>query len=201
MKVVFTESFWKSLKIMARHHTWWYRTYEVFRYKLPAFFRNLYYFRRELWEFRGWDYSFNLTLFARSLEKTSEVLEKHGNEVDVTRLKKVQKINRVIEIIGNIRENNYLSKAELELGEIILRNNWMFTDEEENPEIIEHNKKIYDRADVLEELEWNELFDILKGQNFDEYKTLMDKKSPEEKNKMNVWNDWYDGSGIRNWWD
>lgn len=201
MKVVFTESFWKSLKIMARHQTWWYRTYEVFRYKLPAFFRNLYYFRRELWEFRGWDYSFNLTLFARSLEKTSEVLEKHGNEVDVTRLKKVQKINRVIEIIGNIRENNYLSKAELELGEIILRNNWMFTDEEENPEIIEHNKKIYDRADVLEELEWNELFDILKGQNFDEYKTLMDKKSPEEKNKMNVWNDWYDGSGIRNWWD
>jgi hypothetical protein len=140
-------------------------------------------------------------LFARSLEKTSEVLEKHGNEVDVTRLKKVQKINRVIEIIGNIRENNYLSKAELELGEIILRNNWMFTDEDENPEIIAHNKKIYDRADVLEELEWNELFNILKGQNFDEYKTLMDKKSPEEKNKMNVWNDWYDGSGIRNWWD
>jgi hypothetical protein len=162
---------------------------------------NLWFFRKQLWEFRSWDYSFNLQLLSRSLEKTANTLKFHGNEVDVTRLKKVQKINRVIEIIGNIRENNYLSKAELELGEIILRNNWMFTDEDENPEIIAHNKKIYDRADVLEELEWNELFDILKGQNFDEYKTLMDKKSPEEKNKMNVWNDWYDGSGIRNWWD
>ena len=165
------------------------------------FFENFWFFRKQLWEFRSWDYSFNLQLLSRSLEKTAKTLEFHGIEVDVTRLKKVQKINRVIEIIENIRENNYLSKAELELGEIILRNNWMFTDEDENPEIIAHNKKIYDRADVLEELEWKELFDILKGQNFDEYKTLMDKKSPEEKNKMNVWNDWYDGSGIREWWD
>ena len=201
MKVTFADSFWKSLRVMARHQTWWYKTYEVFRYKIPMFFENLWFFRKQLWEFRSWDYSFNLQLLSRSLEKTAKTLEFHGIEVDVTRLKKVQKINRVIEIIENIRENNYLSKAELELGEIILRNNWMFTDEEENPEIIEHNKKIYDRADVLEELEWNELFDILKGQNFDDYKTLMDKKSPEEKNKMNVWNDWYDGSGIRNWWD
>ena len=165
------------------------------------FFENLWFFRKQLWEFRSWDYSFNLEMFARSLEKTSNTLEFHGNEVDVTRLKKVQKINRVIEIIKNIRESNYLSKAELELGEIILRNDWMFTDEEQNPEIIAHNKKIYDRADILQELEWNELFDILKGQNFDEYRTLMDGLSPEEKNKMNVWNDWYDGSGIRNWWD
>jgi hypothetical protein len=201
MKVTFADSFWKSLRVMARHQTWWYTTYEVFRYKIPMFFENLWFFRKQLWEFRSWDYSFNLEMFARSLEKTSNTLEFHGSEVDVTRLKKVQKINRVIEIIKNIRESNYLSKAELELGEIILRNDWMFTDEEQNPEIIAHNKKIYDRADILQELEWNELFDILKGQNFDEYRTLMDGLSPEEKNKMNVWNDWYDGSGIRNWWD
>ena len=201
MKVTFADSFWKSLRVMARHQTWWYKTYEVFRYKIPMFFENLWFFRKQLWEFRSWDYSFNLQLLSRSLQKTAKTLEFHGIEVDITRLKKVEKINRVIKIIENIRENNYLSKAELELGEIILRNNWMFTDEDENPEIIAHNKKIYDRADVLEELEWKELFDILKGQNFDEYKTLMDKKSPEEKNKMNVWNDWYDGSGIRNWWD
>jgi hypothetical protein len=200
MKVVFTESFWKSLKIMARHQTWWYRTYEVFRYKLPAFFRNLYYFRRELWEFRGWDYSFNLTLFARSLEKTSEVLEKHGNEVEVSKNKKVEKIKRVIELIKNSREDHYIYRAEEELGEI-RGENWFLGDDELNPEDMEHNRKVYARAREIEEIEWSEIWDILRGQNIDEYRTLMGKLPPEEKDKMDVWNDWYDGSGIRNWWD
>jgi hypothetical protein len=200
MKVVFTESFWKSLKIMARHQTWWYRTYEVFRYKLPAFFRNLYYYRRELWEFRGWDYSFNLTLFARSLEKTSEVLEKHGNEVEVSKNKKVEKIKRVIELIKNSREDHYIYRAEEELGEI-RGENWFLGDDELNPEDMEHNRKVYARAREIEEIEWSEIWDILRGQNIDEYRTLMGKLPPEEKDKMDVWNDWYDGSGIRNWWD
>ena len=200
MKVVFADSFWKSLKVMARHQTWWYKTYEVFRYKLPAFFRNLYYFRQELWEFRGWDYSFNLSLFARSLEKTSEVLEKHGNEVEVSKNKKVEKIKRVIELIKNSREDQYIYRAEKELGEI-RGENWFLGDDELNPEDMEHNRKVYARAREIEEMEWSEIWDILRGQNIDEYRTLMGKLPPEEKGKMDVWNDWYDGSGIRNWWD
>jgi hypothetical protein len=200
MKVVFADSFWKSLKVMARHQTWWYKTYEVFRYKLPAFFRNLYYFRQELWEFRGWDYSFNLSLFARSLEKTAEVLEKHGHEVEISKNKKVEKIKRVIELIENSREDQYIYRAEKELGEI-RGENWFLGDDELNPEDMEHNRKVYARAREIEEVEWNEIWNILRGQNIDEYRTLMGKLSPEEKGKMDVWNDWYDGSGIRNWWD
>ena len=200
MKVVFTDSFWKSLRVMARQETWWYKTYEFFRYKLPAFFRNLYYFRRELWEFRGWDYSFNLSLFARSLEKTSEVIEKHGNEVESSKNKKVEKIKRVVELIKNSREDLYIYRAEEELGEI-RGENWFLGDEELNPDDMEHNRKVYARAREIEEMEWSEIWDILRGQNIDEYRTLMGKLPPEEKDKMDVWNDWYDGSGIRNWWD
>jgi len=200
MKVVFTDSFWRSLKVMARHQTWWYKTYEVFRYKLPAFFRNLYYFRNELWEFRGWDYSFNLSLFARSLEKTSEVLENYGNEVESSKNKKVEKIKRVIELIKNSREDQYIHRAEEELGEV-RGLNWLLGDDEQSPEDKEHNRKVYDRAREIEEAEWKEIWDILKGQNIDEYRTLMGKLPPEEKDKMDVWDDWYDGSGIRNWWD
>ncbi len=77
----------------------------------------------------------------------------------------------------------------------------MFTDEEENPEVVAHNRKIYDRAHEIEELEWNELFVILKGQNVSEYSSLMNNLSPEERTKKDVWSDWYDGSGLRNWWD
>ena len=196
MKVTFADSFWDSLKVMARHQTWWYKTYEVFRYKIPAFFRNLWFFRNNLWEFRGWDYAFNLSLFARSLERTSEVLEKYGSEVEISKDKKVKKINRVIELINNMRESNYINRAEEELGEIIGRDDWMIRDDEESPEVVAHNKKIYDRAHQLEELEWNEFCDILRGQNFDEYKTLVDTLSPEERKKRDVWYDWYDGSEI-----
>lgn len=183
MKVTFADSFWDSLKVMSRHQTWWYRTYEIFRYKIPTFCRNIWFFRKNLWEFRGWDYSFNLSLLARSLERTSEVLEKHGSEVEISKNKKIEKINRVVEIIENIRENNYLSMAEEELGEVIIRNDWLFIDEEEKPEDVAHNKKIYDRAHEIENLEWNELFVILKGQNLQEYSTLMDNLSPEERKK------------------
>ena len=45
MDVQFTDSFWKSLKTMNRHQTWWYKTYELFRYKIPYFFENVWYFR------------------------------------------------------------------------------------------------------------------------------------------------------------
>ena len=90
MEIKFADSFWKSLKVLARHQTWWYKAYEVLRYKIPMFFENLWFFRKELWYFRSWDYTFNLSLFARSLEKTVNTLENHGNEIESTRLKKVE---------------------------------------------------------------------------------------------------------------
>ena len=200
MKVTFADSFWKSLKVMARHQTWWYKTYEVFRYKIPMFFENLWFFRKQLWEFRSWDYSFNLEMFARSLEKTAHTLEFYGIEVDGPRMKKVEKIKRVIELIKNSRENQYIYQAEKELGEI-RGENWFLGDDELNPEDMEHNRNVYAKAREIEDSEWKEIWDILKGQNIDEYRTLMGKLSPEEKGKLDVWSDWYDGSGIRNWWD
>ena len=200
MKVTFADSFWKSLRVMARHQTWWYKSYEVFRYKIPMFFENLWFFRKQLWEFRSWDYSFNLDLFARSLEKTAHTLEFYGNEVDGPRMKKVEKIKRVIELIKNSREDQYIYQAEKELGEI-RGENWFLGDDELNPEDMEHNRNVYAKAREIEDSEWKEIWDILKGQNIDEYRTLMGKLSPEEKGKLDVWNDWYDGSGIRNWWD
>ena len=67
------------------------------------------------------------------------------------------------------------------------------TDEER-----EHNRKVYDRTHELEEQEWNELFEILKGQNYKEY---YDTLSEEEKKNPNNHSEWFDGSGLRGWWD
>lgn len=200
MKVVIADSFWKSLDAMRRHGTWWYKTYEVVCYKIPSFFRNLWFFRKEIWEFRGWDYTFNLRLLSRSLQKTAYVMEYHGHEVEISRMKKVEKIKRAIEILNSINESVYIDKAENELGELRNLDGWSM-DREDTQEEKDHNGSVFKLAKEIEDNEWNELWDILRGQNHQEYLDLMNILSDEEKEKRDVWNEWHDGSGMKGWWD
>lgn len=173
MDVQFTESFWKSLKTMSRHQTWWYKTYELFRYKIPYFIENVWYFKKELWQHRSWDYTFSLMMLRRSLTKLAHTLEFYGWEEDVSRMKKVNEIKRVIYLIDRIREDEYLKDAQNELGEI-QNKDWLFDDIEDTPEQREHNKKVFQKARDIEEAEWKELWKTLKGGT---------------------------SSGMRGWWD
>lgn len=199
MKVIFADSFWKSLKRLSMHQTWWYKTYEVFRYKIPMFFENIWFFRKELWRFRSWDYTFNLMMLSRSLEKTVHTLEFHGWEIEETKIKKVEKIKRVIEIIKSLDESNYIKRAEDQIGE--LRGVEFWEDKEDTPEDKEHNKKVFDLSTQIENDEWEELFNILKGQDHKEYGKLLETQSEEDKWKTDLWTKWFDGSGMKHWWD
>lgn len=198
MNITFADSFWKSLKTLSRHQTWWYKTYDFFRRGIPNFVKNVWFFRKELWNFRGWDYSYNLQLFARSLESTSDLLENYGNEVEKTRNKKVAKIKRAIYLLHRIRTEEYILEAEKELGE--LKNTDFFSREDTNEER-EHNRKVFDRATELENMEYEELWQILKGQDKKEFDEIYKNLSDEEKKNFDHWENWYDGSGIKNWWD
>ena len=162
MDVQFTDSFFKSLKRLSRHQTWWYKAYEVFRYKIPYFIENVWYFRKELWEHRSWDYIFSLMMLRRSLTKLANTLEFYGWEEDVSRMKKVNEIKRVIYLIDRIREDEYLKDAETELGEI-QNKDWLFEDIEDTSEQREHNSKVFKRSHEIEEAEWKELWKSLKG--------------------------------------
>lgn len=168
---------------------------------LNNFYLNLWYFRKSLWSFRWWDYSFSLYILQDALKVMSVNLEKKGSEITEIRMKKVQKINRVIELIENIKQTNYIEQAEKELGELY---NLGLTFEEvpDNTDLkrlVEdgdsekniHNDKVYKRAQQIEEEEWDELFNILKGPDMNEYGKL---KTPK-------WDKWYDGSGMNHWWD
>ena len=200
MEIKFADSFWKSLKKLSRHQSWWYKTYEVFRYKIPMLIENIWFFRKELWRFRSWDYSFNLQLLSRSLEKTANTLEFYGHEVDESRLKKVAKIKRAIEIIQSMEESDYIDRAEKELGDLKNRD-WLFNGIDDTQEEKEHNRKVFDLANKLEVDEWNEFCDILRGQNHEEYREIVDNASKEEKQNLDLWNKWYDGTGMKHWWD
>lgn len=207
MKVEFADSFSKSIKRLIRHNTWWYKTYSLFRYDLPRFFKNIWKFRKGLWNHYWFDHHGTLRFLEIGLTDMADRIERDGLEVDSSRLKKVAKMRRAVELIKNYNEDNYIEMAEKELGEIVLHE-WEFEDVEGKPgysrlvdndteEEKDHNRKVFERAHEIEESEWNELFTILKGRPSPEFQMFLDKSE----NKESAWDNWFDGSGMRGWWD
>jgi hypothetical protein len=207
MKVQFADTFTDSLRTLIRHQTWWYKTYSLFRHDLPRFFKNVWTFRKALWSHYWFDHHGTLMFLETGLTNIADTVEKYGNEVDGPRLKKVAKMRRAIELIKNYNEDKYIEMAESELGPLVLHE-WEFEPVPDKPEysrIIDrdteeekiHNRKVFDRAREIEEKEWKELFEILKGQSHTEYQMFLDKSE----DKRSAWDNWFDGSGLKGWWD
>ena len=207
MKIEFANSFSKSIKRLIRHQTWWYKTYSLFHYGLPRFFKNVWTFRKALWSHYWFDHHGTLKFLEIGLTNISDTVEKYGNEVDGPRLKKVAAMRRAVELIKNYNQNNYIEMAESELGPLSLHD-WEFEPVPDKPEYSKlinndteeekiHNRKVFDRANEIEEKEWKELFEILKGQSHTEFQMFHDKSE----DKKNSWDNWFDGSGIKSWWD
>ena len=199
MDIKFADSFGKSIKRLIRHNTWWYKTYELFRYDLPLFFKNVWTFRKALWNHHWFDHHGTLMFLETGLTHISDTVEKYGHEVDEGRLKKVDAMRRAIQLIQNYNNDSYIDMAETELGKLILHD-WEFESvpdkpeysqlvDKDTPEEKEHNKKVFDRAHEIEKQEWDELFVILKGQDYTKFDENID------------WDKQFDGSGLRGWWD
>lgn len=209
MNIQFSDSFAKSLKKLAWHESKLYKSYSLFRYDLPRFFRNLWKFRKVLWNHQWWDYRFTLETLHTSLSIMEEGMSTKGWEVRETREKKVEKMRRVLFLIQNKINDNYIERAETELGELP-RTDWEFEELEngnyalkdtETPEEREHSRKVFARAREIEEQEWKEIWDIFKGQDPNGFKKITDQLTDEEKMNWEHWEKWYDGSDLRGWWD
>ena len=192
MKVEFKDTFFDSLKRLVRHQTWWYKTYETIRYGIPHFIKNVWTFRKELYSHRWWDYRFNLEMLYRSLSITHKGMSEGGFEVAETREPKVKAMARALELLKHKLDDDYIDRAEAELGELKLAD-WLFEKTEDgNHKLIDteskadkiHNRRVFKRAAAIEKAEWNELWNIFKGtKNSNKY-------GPE-----------YDGTDLRSWWD
>jgi hypothetical protein len=188
MKVQFTDSFGKSLKRLIWHQHWLYRTYALFRYDIPLFVKNVWRFRSELWNHQWWDYRYTLNIMERSLTIMERGMSTKGMEVSETREPKVKSMKRVLELLRNNREDNFVERAEVELGPLSkwdweLDENGMLVDRD-TPEQKEHNRNVFKRAREIEDSEWKELWEIFKG-------TRNSKKYGKK----------YDGTDMRAWWD
>ncbi len=187
MKVQVTDSFAKSLKRLIWHQHWLYRTYATFRYDIPLFVKNVWRFRNELWDHQWWDYRYTLNMMERSLTIMEKGISERGIEADYSREPKVKAMRRALELLRNNREDNFVERAEAELGPL---SKWDWEVDEDGvlidrdtPEEKKHNRKVFKRARQIEEKEWKELWEIIKG-------TKLSKGGPV-----------YDGSDMRGWWD
>jgi hypothetical protein len=202
MEIKFTDSFFKSLEKMITRERWYWKTLDFFRYDLPNGIKNIFFFWKVIWRYRSWDSSFQMRILARSLEPLANTLEFHGNEVEIPRMKKVAKIRRAIEILNRQAESDYVELAEKELGYTVNYEYGLFgKDEPEPEEITKANRKIYDLAREIEEKEWKELWTIFQGQEHTHFTMLLDRSRKDGKESDNLWDQWFDGSGMRRWWD
>lgn len=205
MKVTFADSFFESLETIRRHDTWWYKIYETLRYDIPRFFKTIWKFRKELYKYYEWDHSYALKMLNRSLVLLADHIEEHGNEIDESRLKKVAQMRRAIEILELHSDGSFIEEAEKELG---YECNTEFTFRKNEPEEIKKaNKKIFDLSNKIEEETWKELFVILQGQDYKDFdkiaKKIKEVDDPVEhfENRETAYREWFDGSGMKGWWD
>ena len=199
MKVFAKSKFMESVERYIARQRWYWVTYDFIRYDIPNFFRNIWIFRKALREYHWWD-SYGTQLFMKtSFEYMAPKYEKHGLEVESSRSKKVAKMYRAAKLLENNLEDKYVEMAEKELGEIkfypmefIPSSNHpgcFELAEKGTKEEQEHERKVFQRAREIEQEEWEELCNIIKGQDYSKF------------DKGKDWDDQFDGSGLKNWWD
>jgi len=192
MKVEVKDTFFESVEKLVWYDTKLWKVWAAIRYDIPLFFKNIWRFRKELYNHQWWDYRFTLEMLYRSLSIMVVKLEKDGIEEDSSRGKKVVKIKRALELLKHKLDDDYIERAEGELGPLST-NSFDFEPVEgkdgfyrmvdnDTPAEKKHASKVFKRARVIEEKEWKELWDIFKGKKF----TTFEK---------------FDGSDLRGWWD
>jgi hypothetical protein len=191
MKVEFKDTFFESVEKLVWYDTNLWKVWAAIRYDIPLFFKNVWRFRKELYNHQWWDYRFHLEMMYRSLSIMEKGMSEKGIEVTETRDVKVQKMRRALELLKHKLDDDYIQRAELELGELTHKSiefepiegsdSYRLVDTD-TPAEKKHARKVYKRARVIEDKEWIELWDIYKGKKF----TTWEK---------------YDGSDLRGWWD
>jgi len=205
MKIETTDTFFNSVKRMVNREKWYWKTWDFLRYDMPRFLKNLWLFRKDLYNYRWYSGQQAVLPFMKTaLMNMAANVDVYGMEIEISKSKKVMKMWRAAKLMEHFIEDNFIELAEEELGELIM-NGFEFEPvpdkpgysqliDKDTPEEKDHNTKVFARANEIEESMWSELWSILKGQNPAEIKS-----SPETTEKE--YDDWYDGSGLRNWWD
>ena len=176
------------------------RIWELFRYDLPRFFRNIWVFRKALWNYYWYGGHHSVfTLMATAIKDMHTNIEERGVEEWISKGKKVEAMKRCVYLLNLFANDDFIEEAEKELGlEMIL--NTHFVPLEDRPDLYEMvndvtkkekkiNERILRRAHDMQKKGWKELMHLLDGQDYSKF------------SKKSEFLDQFDGSGIRGWWD
>ena len=186
------KEFWQEFKDFFEY-TIWKHGIEEFCYNLKYWFKNQKNFRKQLWEFRNWDYEYAVGMFVRSLELLSDAIE-NGHEERRSATKKVAKINELIDLLRHDIDDDLYNVSRTMKDEDI-----------DSASINEECNKVY--HDYCKKI-----FDIIEGQNTyilsENVNKILKKKYPDKELKDIPHDEWYDewvnqfdGSGYSGWWD
>lgn len=207
METKLAPTFFDSVRRMINREKWYWKTWDFLRYDMPRFFTNLWMFRKDLYNYRWYSGQHAVLPFMKTaLMDMAAKVDERGLEVEHSKSKKVMKMWRAAKLMEHFINDDFIELAEKELGDLILVK-WEFEPAEEEgyvqlvdnetPEEKEHNRKVFARAREIEESMWAELWDILEGQKMSHFDVFKDKS----KDPQNAWDNWFDGSGLRGWWD
>ncbi len=207
MKVEFKDTFFESVEKLVWYDTKLWKVWEFIRRGIPTFFGNIWRFRKELYSHQWWDYRYTLEMLHRSLVIMEKQLSVKGIEIDESRNKKTAKIRRAIQLLDNRLNDNYVEQAEKELGELYIKpfefepagDGLYKLKDTETKEEREHNSKVFRLAQSIDDREWRELWNIFKGQSMLDYKKY--KKTLTKEQQATAWDEWFNGSDMRGWWD
>ena len=207
MKVEFKDTFFESIKDLIWHETKLWKVWAFIVRGIPNFFGNIWKFRKELYSHQWWDYRYTLEMLHRSLIIMEKELSVKGIENWPHREKKIIKIRRAIQLLDNRLGDNYVEQAEKELGALHLKPmDWEPTEngnykliDNDTKEEREHNRRVFKLASTIDDKEWRELWNIFKGQSMLDFKKYTKTLSKEE--QETAWDNWFNGSDMRGWWD
>jgi hypothetical protein len=100
---------------------------------------------------------------------------------------KVAAIQEAIDLIDTILADEYIEQAEAGLGIKFLDT----TDANDAGKVVK-------LANELAQKDWQRLWRIMEGQNWNEYIMLQDRNKDPERD---LWAEWFDGTDMRGWWD
>ena len=152
----------------------YYYTEFIYQVKcLINFFKNVWRFRKPLYQFRWWDYYTLLQFMQIAIEHMADKTKTKSTEVDSTRIPKIAKMERASQILKNQLDNYvYMDMAEEKYGKLIDKDS-DFIPLDSNPDLFtyednltdeerEHNSKVFLYSVELEEKEWEEFCNIIK---------------------------------------